>query len=74
MKGYLSAKEAARKWSLSGRRVSQCIRDGRLSGMERFSKSRANPKDAVRPENQKTGVKKAVRAAEQFFLFAYMLE
>ena len=52
MKGYLSAKEAARKWNISVRWVNQYIQDGRIPGVERFGKSRAIPEDAVKPEKQ----------------------
>ena len=64
MKGYLSAKEAARKWNNSVRWVNQYIQDGRVPGMERFGKSWAIPEDAVKPEKQKPGVKRAAQAAE----------
>ena len=64
MKGYLSAKEVANKWSISVRWVNQYIQDGRVPGVERFGKSWAIPEDAVKPEKQKSGVKKAAQTAE----------
>lgn len=64
MKGYLSAKEVARKWNISVRWVNQYIQDGRVPGVERFGKSWAIPEDAVKPEKQKPGVKRAAQAAE----------
>lgn len=67
MKGYLSAKEATRKWNISVRWVNQYIQDGRVPGVERFGKSWAIPEDAVKPEKQKPGVKRAAQAAELFF-------
>ena len=63
MKGYLSVKEAARKWNVSGRWVNQYIQEGRIPGTERFGKSWAIPEDAVKPEKQKPGVKKAEKTA-----------
>ena len=64
MKGYLSAKEVARRWNVSVRWVNQYIQDGRVPGVERFGKSWAIPEDAVKPEKQKPGVKRAMRPAE----------
>ena len=64
MKGYLSAKEVARKWNISVRWVNQYIQDGRIPGVERFGKSWAIPEDAVKPEKQKPGVKKAVQTVD----------
>ena len=64
MKGNLSAKEVANKWSISVRWVNQYIQDGRVPGVERFGKSWAIPEDAVKPEKQKPGVKKAAQTAE----------
>ncbi len=64
MKGYLSAKEVARKWNISVRWVNQYIQDGRIPGVERFGKSWAIPEDAVKPEKQKPGVKKVIQTAE----------
>ncbi len=64
MKGYLSAKEVARKWNISVRWVNQYIQDGRVPGVERFGKSWAIPEDAAKPEKQKPGVKKAAQTAE----------
>jgi excisionase family DNA binding protein len=64
MKGYLSAKEVAHKWNISVRWVNQYIQDGRVPGAERFGKSWAIPEDAVKPEKQKPGVKRATQTAE----------
>ena len=64
MKGYLSAKEVAHKWNISVRWVIQYIQDGRVPGAERFGKSWAIPEDAVKPEKQKPGVKRATQTAE----------
>lgn len=64
MKGYLSAKEVARKWNISVRWVNQYIQDGRVPGVERFGKSWAIPEDAVKPEKQKPGVKRTAQAVE----------
>ena len=64
MKGYLSVKEVAQKWEISPRWVTQYIQDGRVPGVERFGKSWAIPENAVKPEKQKPGVKRAAQAAE----------
>ena len=67
MKGYLSVKETARKWNVSGRWVNQYIQDGRIPGVERFGKSWAIPEDAARPEKQKPGVKKTALTDQPSF-------
>jgi len=46
MKGYLSIKEAARKWGISERWVNQYCTDGRIPGAERFGRSWAIPDTA----------------------------
>lgn len=60
MKGYLSVKETARKWKVSGRWVNQYIQEGRVPGVERFGKSWAIPEDAAKPERQRPGAKKRI--------------
>lgn len=49
MKGYLSIKEAARKWGISERWVNQYCTDGRIPGAERFGRSWAIPDTAEKP-------------------------
>jgi excisionase family DNA binding protein len=61
MKGYLSVKEVAHKWNISVRWVNQYIQEGRVPGVERFGKSWAIPKDVVKPERLRPGVKKRVQ-------------
>jgi predicted site-specific integrase-resolvase len=64
MRGYLSVQETAEKWDVSVRWVNQYILNGRIPGVERFGKSWAIQEDAVKPEKQKPGVKRAAQAAE----------
>ena len=58
MKGYRSVSETAKKWGISIRWVNQYILEGRVPGCERLGRSWAVPEDAVKPERQKSGVKK----------------
>ena len=52
MKGYLSIKEAARKWGISERWVNQYCTDGRIPGAERFGRSWAIPDTAEKPTDR----------------------
>lgn len=49
MNGYLSIKEAARKWGISERRVNQYCAKDRIPGTERFGGSWAIPENAEKP-------------------------
>ena len=49
MKGYISVKEAAERWSVSVRWVNQYAQDGRIPGCERLGKSWAIPENAIKP-------------------------
>lgn len=51
MKSYLSIREAAEKWGVSGRRINQYCSEGRIPGAQRFGKSWAIPADAEKPED-----------------------
>ena len=46
---YISAPEAAKKWSISERRVQKLCEDGRILGVAKFSRMWLIPKDAVKP-------------------------
>ena len=58
MKGFLSVRETAEKWNVSGRWINQYIQEGRIPGVERFGKSWVIPEDATKPERLKPGAKK----------------
>lgn len=45
----MSAKEAAKKWGISERRVQKLCEQGRIPGVIRFGRSWAIPKDAKKP-------------------------
>ena len=49
MSEYISAPEAAKKWSISERRVQKLCEDGRIPGVAKFSRMWLIPKDAVKP-------------------------
>ena len=49
MEGYLSIREAAEKWGVSGRRINQYCSEGRIPGAKRFGGSWAIPEDAEKP-------------------------
>lgn len=47
----MSVKEAAEKWDMSSRRVTELCSTGRISGVEHFGNAWAIPKDAVKPKD-----------------------
>ena len=51
IKGYISIREASRRWGISERRVNQYISQGRIPGAERFGRSWAIPEDAKKPSD-----------------------
>ncbi len=46
---YMTAKEAAAKWSISERRVQVLCEQERIDNVARLGKSWAIPKDAIKP-------------------------
>ncbi|MBE6719179.1 MAG: hypothetical protein E7571_00805 [Ruminococcaceae bacterium] len=48
---YISAKEAAEKWSLTKRRVLVLCKEGRISGAELVGSTWVIPEDALKPED-----------------------
>ena len=51
IKGYISKREASRRWGVSERRVSQYCTEGRIPGASRFGRSWAIPEDAKKPSD-----------------------
>lgn len=51
---YMNAKEAAKKWGISVRRVQVLCEQGRIKGVERLGSIWAIPKDADRPLDGRT--------------------
>ena len=47
----MSVKEAALKWNISERRVQKLCEEGRISGVVRFGRSWAIPKDTQKPKD-----------------------
>lgn len=48
---YLTVRETAEKWNLSGRMVQQLCIDGRIPGAQKFGKSWAIPAEAEKPQD-----------------------
>jgi hypothetical protein len=46
---YISVSEAAKKWGISERRVQKLCEENRISGVVRFSRMWAIPKNAEKP-------------------------
>lgn len=46
---YISIAEAAEKWGITPRRVQVLCSEGRISGLTKFGKAWAIPKDAEKP-------------------------
>lgn len=62
MEGYLSIREAAEKWGVSGRRINQYCSEGRIPGAKRFGGSWAIPEDAEKPGDPRKQKKQAASA------------
>lgn len=50
---YLSAKDIAKKWGISERRVQKLCEENRVAGVQRLGKSWAIPKDAIKPSDKR---------------------
>lgn len=48
---YMTAKEAAKKWEITPRRVQVLCAQGKIPGAVRFGVTWAIPKDAVKPKD-----------------------
>lgn len=53
MSEYMSVKETAEKWGVSGQRVRLLCLQGRVEGVERLGKAYMIPKNALKPKKQK---------------------
>lgn len=56
---YLSAKEVAKKWNISRRRVQLLCEEDRIEGAFKLSNVWVIPKDAVKPADRRITRKKA---------------
>lgn len=54
---YISVKEAATRWNVSGRRVHQYCEDGRIAGLLRFGASWMIPVAAEKPTDPRRAKK-----------------
>ena len=61
MEGYMTIKQAAKKWDVTPRRIQKLCTDGRIEGATKFGRDLAIPADAAKPEDKRvtTGEKKA---------------
>lgn len=50
---YISAPEAAKKWSISERRVQKLCEENRIPGVAKFSRMWLIPKDAEKPTDKR---------------------
>ena len=61
MNGYISVRDAAKKWDLSERQVQKMCAQEMIPGVARFGRSWVIPEDAVKPTrtaNPKPGPRK----------------
>ena len=49
MEGFLTIKEVAEKWNITGRQVQKMCSDGKIPGASKFGKAWAIPENADRP-------------------------
>ena len=50
---FMSVREAAEKWGISGRRVQKLCEDNRIDGVVRFGWVWAIPKNALKPSDNR---------------------
>ena len=53
MEGYMTIKQAAKKWDVTPRRIQKLCTDGRIEGATKFGRDRAIPADATKPEDKR---------------------
>lgn len=51
--GYMTIKEAAKKWDISSRRVQMFCVEGRIDGATKFGREWAIPVDANKPDDKR---------------------
>ena len=49
MEGYMTIKQAAKKWDVTPRRIQKLCTDGRIEGATKFGRDWAIPADAAKP-------------------------
>jgi hypothetical protein len=49
MNGYISVKEAAKRWGITERQVQRMCGAGKIDGLTRFANAWAIPEDTVKP-------------------------
>jgi predicted site-specific integrase-resolvase len=49
MKGYMTAQEASKKWSISQRQVQVLCKNGRIPGVSRIGRNWIIPENAMKP-------------------------
>ncbi|WP_369283090.1 DNA-binding protein [Oscillibacter sp. GMB15532] len=62
---YISIAEAAKKWSITPRRVQVLCSQKRIPGLTKFGKAWAIPKDAEKPEDMRKIKKSASNEGDQ---------
>lgn len=58
---YLSIKQTAEKWGISGRRIQVLCTQGRIKGATKIGSYWAIPEDAVRPKDERIKTGKYVK-------------
>lgn len=53
MEGYMTIKQAAKKWDVTPRRIQKLCTDGRIEGATKFGRDWAIPADATKPEDKR---------------------
>lgn len=53
MDDYITVEHAADRWDISKRRVQKLCAEGRISGVKKFGKNWAIPKEAQKPKDER---------------------
>ena len=62
MDGYMTVKEASKKWGICERRIVTLCNDGRFKGAVRFGRLWAIPKDTQKPADARVTTGKYIKS------------
>lgn len=70
---YMSCPQAAKKWSISERRVQKLCEENRIPGVSKIGYMWLIPIDAEKPADGRQKIKKIVRFLVRFFVFRSLI-
>ena len=65
MQGYMTLKEASKKWGIGDRRINALCLQGRIEGASKFGREWAIPYDAKKPEDARVKSGKYIKRKDK---------